>query len=431
MQRVLSYIRFPDPALGALLVGGILLATMATAGEEPALSARILATLRGHTEIVSTVAFSPDGKQILTGSFDKTLRLWETATGKEIKTFDGPAGHHDLVLSVAFRPDGHILASGSADKTAKLWDHRQGRRQRCGQESRARQSGGCCGVQPRRHAIGHRKSRRHRAYLGCGQGTASTANHCPYASHDDTGLLRGLEPRRQADCLRQPRPLAEVMERRHRNLGPGIQGYTSRRPPLPVLGASTAGLLSSLLGQGPSLAVAALVRARMDEDSEKGHRDGVFTAAFSPDGKLLASGGSDRTIKLWNVADGTVVRELVNPNLKAAAHPGWIYSLRFTPTGSRLVSAGSAPRNQGYLAVWDVADGRLLSGQELPLGAIYSVAVSPDGERLALACGPRSRAGSRGEWLRHQDAAAIVERAFAERCAFWKTVSFLRLSYAN
>jgi WD40 repeat protein len=73
------------------------------------------------------------------------------------------------------------------------------------------------------------------------------------------------------------------------------------------------------------------------------------------------------------------------------AHPGWVYSLRFAPTGTHLVSVGNAPRNQGYLAVWNVADGRLLYGDALPLGALYSVAISPNGKLLALGCGPRGR----------------------------------------
>src|SRR5262249_20261250 len=55
-----------------------------------------------------------------------------------------------------------------------------------------------------------------------------------------------------------------------------------------------------------------------EKEFEKGHRDGVFCAALSPDGRFLASGGGDRCLKLWNVADGTVVRDFVNPALKAA-----------------------------------------------------------------------------------------------------------------
>src|SRR5205809_1396804 len=122
MQRTLSKIRLLDQTLRPLLLGGMLLTMTAMAADEPALPDSVVATLKGHTEIVYAAAFSPDGKHVLTGSFDKTLKLWETATGKEIKTFGGAAGHQNLVLSVAFSPDGQYLASGGSDNTAKIWD---------------------------------------------------------------------------------------------------------------------------------------------------------------------------------------------------------------------------------------------------------------------------------------------------------------------
>ncbi len=102
-----------------------------------------------------------------------------------------------------------------------------------------------------------------------------------------------------------------------------------------------------------------------EKEFEKGHREGVFTAAFSPDGKSIVSGSSDRSIKVWNVADGSVTRELVNPNLKPGAwpmaHPGWVYGVRFLPDG-RLVSVGGAPRNHGFLATWNVDRGQDADG---------------------------------------------------------------------
>ena len=134
-------------------------------------------------------------------------------------------------------------------------------------------------------------------------------------------------------------------------------------------------------------------KAYKEKVSDKGHRDGVFCAAFSPDGKQIASGSSDRCIKIWNAADGNVIRELVNPKIKQDAmqgvvsHPGWVYSLRYTADGKYLISVGGAPRNQGYLAVWNAADGKLEYGEELPLGTFYSVALSPDGQHLAVGAG--------------------------------------------
>ena len=68
-----------------------------------------------------SVAFSPDGKQALSGSDDNTLRLWKVNTGKNIRTF---SGHSDWVWSVAFSPDGNYALSGSFDKTLRLWDLR-------------------------------------------------------------------------------------------------------------------------------------------------------------------------------------------------------------------------------------------------------------------------------------------------------------------
>lgn len=131
---------------------------------------------------------------------------------------------------------------------------------------------------------------------------------------------------------------------------------------------------------------------------EKGHRDQVFCVAFTKDGKFIASGSSDRTLKLWNVADGSVAREFISTKIKQPAapesplaHPGWIYGVRFSPDDKYLITAGSAPKNQGYLAVWNVADGKMLYGSEMATGPVYSIALSKDGAQILLGCGPRDR----------------------------------------
>ena len=130
-----------------------------------AASGKEIRAFRGHTGYVYSVAFSPDGKQVLTGSVDETARLWDAASGKEIRAFQGTLamyhpwpfprtasrcsrgvdntarlwdaasgkeirafqGHTFCVDSVAFSPDGKQVLTGSADKTARLWDAASGK----------------------------------------------------------------------------------------------------------------------------------------------------------------------------------------------------------------------------------------------------------------------------------------------------------------
>src|SRR5262249_54799777 len=73
----------------------------------------------GHTKGVHDAVFSPDGRYILTGSYDGTARLWDEATGTLVRTF---SGHSSSVMSVAFSPDGQYILTGSEDRTVRLWD---------------------------------------------------------------------------------------------------------------------------------------------------------------------------------------------------------------------------------------------------------------------------------------------------------------------
>ncbi|KAG6816769.1 hypothetical protein H0H93_007778 [Arthromyces matolae] len=79
-----------------------------------------LKVMDGHTERVTSVAFSSDGSRIVSGSFDRSVRVWDASTGQELKVMDG---HTERVTSVAFSSDGSRIVSGSCDQTPYIWDN--------------------------------------------------------------------------------------------------------------------------------------------------------------------------------------------------------------------------------------------------------------------------------------------------------------------
>jgi WD40 repeat protein len=132
-----------------------------------------------------------------------------------------------------------------------------------------------------------------------------------------------------------------------------------------------------------------------EKNAPHGHFEEVYSAAFSPDGKLIAtgSGGIEKVIKLWKADDGSFVRDLIHPDWTrekgpAQSHPGWVNHLQFLRDG-RLLAVGDAPRNEGYLSTWDTRDGRVLQSEPLPFGTVYGFALSGDEKLLAIGAGSR------------------------------------------
>ncbi len=330
-----------------------------------------------HTGWVSSVAFSPDGGTLASGSSDNTVRLWDAETGIELQTLTGHAG---AVRSVAFSPDGGTLASGSSDNTVRLWDAETGIELQT--------------------LTGHAGAVRSVAFSPDGNTIASR-------SWDDTVRLWDAETGTHLRTLAHTGGVSSIAFSPDGNtIASGDSDETVR-----LWDAETGTHLRTLtghmtwserLGDSNTFTVYGSVRSvsfspdgstlasgggdrtiRLWEAETgielrtlTGHERKVNSVAFSPDGNTIASGSDDRTIRLWEAETGIELRTLTG-------HADGVNSVAFSPDGNTIAS-GSDDKT---VRLWDVDTGRHLRTLTGHAGGVTSVAFSPDGNTIASAGG--------------------------------------------
>lgn len=338
-------------------------------------------TFTGHADDIEYVAFSADGRYILSGIKNRTLmgagkedgalRLWEAATGKKVRIFPGHSG------PIAFSPDGRFAVSGGENKTLKLLDLAAGKDARTysgyngevdslyqpplvtfSPDGRLVLSGRADSIKLWEAATG-KEIRTFSVHSGEGHSAIAFSPDARFALCGDKDgslrlwdLARGNETRIFAGASDPTRSVAFSPDGQH------------------FISGSSTGNLNLWEATGQEIRIFT------------GHARSVNSVAFSPDGHLALSGSSDETLKLWDVATGNDLRTFAvhEGGLSSVGlSPGGVSSVAFAPNGRFALSGNwqaSPPR------LWNLATGK----EQLVFDAnagVYAVAFSPDG-RFAL-----------------------------------------------
>jgi WD40 repeat protein len=321
---------------------------------------------------VTAVAFSPDQSQIATGHDDHMVRLWDVASRQLIRELPG---HQLPVSALAFRPDGLCLASAGEDRTVTLWDLAQGK--------------------PLRSLVGHTDripalAWHPRGDLLVSAGWDTTARVWDVDtgdpvillnSHADQVLALAFSPDGQwlacadsANAIHVWDPVSWTTQR-------VLKVHTDEVRCL----AFGRGRQLGALGVGPSLLLASggsdrvlhlwdLRRGQMLSNPDQSARHSL-SVCVSRDGPRLVSNGGGSGLRLWDLASGQSL-------VQAQAGGGGLHAVACSPDGRCLASGGS----DGLIRIWDAADGRLLNTFQGQSGPVAALAWSPNSALVASAC---------------------------------------------
>lgn len=318
----------------------------------------VLRDFVGHMGMVRSVAFSPDGRQVLTGSWDNTARLWGTASGRELQKFEGHSGQ---VVAVGMSPDGRHVLTGSFDDTARLWDAAQGK----SLVTFKGHSGIVDAVAfspDGRHVL--TGSHDHTARLW----DAVTARESrKFAGHTGRVTSVAISPDGRRVLTGSWDASARLWDKES---GRELRRFVGHENPVVSVAFSPDG--------GQVLTASVDMTARLwdtatgcEQRRFEGHSRWVTSIDFSPDGRTVLTGSGDGTARLWNTNDGQELRQLVGSFDQ-------VTSVAISADGRFLLTGNS--NNMALL--WDAATGRKLRGLVGHSGGITSVAFSADGQQV-------------------------------------------------
>jgi WD40 repeat protein len=283
---------------------------------------------RGQPIAVLSLAISPDGKRVGGGCSDKTVRVWDAATGQETLTLTASTGR---VNCVAISPDGkRIVSSSGPENTAKVWDAVTG--------------------QEVLTLRGHTSGVTHVAISPDGRRIAGSSGATDIVKPDGTMRLWDAATGQEVLTLKHTARLGSVA------FSPDSKRIAA------ASGDKTVRVWDAATGQ--------------ETLTLRGHTGFALSVAFSPNGRRIVSGSGDKTVRVWDAATGHETYTLIG-------HTGAVYCVAYSPDGQGIVSASE----DKSVKVWLAASGLEVLTFRGHTGGVTCVAFSPDSRRVASVSG--------------------------------------------
>lgn len=317
----------------------------------------------GHDDFIAAVTFSPDAEIMATGSGDCTIRLWDR-NGKQIS--QPFVGHQDSVTSVAFSPNGEMLVSGSDDGTLRLWNRK--------------------GEQIGKEIVGHESFVSAVAFSSNGKMLLSGGGDCSVRLWNLEGNQIGESVSRHNDFVTGvafssdgeifASSSCDKTVRLWNLKGESIGQPISHEKYVTAVTFSPDGQTLATSSGDCKLRLWEL-DGTLIENELVGHTDVVTSLAFSPDGTLLASGSGDCTLRLWD----RYGRQKINTSIQSNASAAIERLISLSPHTS-VISADKT------LQLWDLEQGKQIGDPWIGHDDyIYALALSPDGKTIVSGSG--------------------------------------------
>jgi WD40 repeat protein/serine/threonine protein kinase/DNA-binding XRE family transcriptional regulator len=312
----------------------------------------------GHANSIAGVAFSPDGRYIITASYDHTARLWDAQTGLEIRRF---AGHTDFIYKATFSPNGRYALTSSSDRTARVWDVQTGQEVRRFSDHTDEIWDTEFSPDGRYVVVADGALARLWDFQQTGQEVRQ------FTGHTDTIFGLNLSP--------DGRYLATMSSDKTARLwdvqtGQEVRQFTGHTDTVGdgAFSPDSQYLLTTSLDRTARLWD---VQTGVEIRRFVGHTDFIYDGQFSPDGRYALTGSNDKTARLWDVQTGQEMRRFIG-------HTSGVWPSAYSPNG-QYVLTGSPDRTARLWDVWIETEPRRLRTSAGHVINIYSVALSPDG----------------------------------------------------